>query len=215
MATAPLTQFHFFPSLPYELRLKIYCILLNEPRTVKINSEKSIIKSSHRRYLKSYTSTTPIPSLLHICHESRAEALTHYKPLFRTEHSPCYIYINFDTDTIDLADGIITYLTGEELEGIRRLEIQVEDAAYFGHYNLEMMSKMRGLREVELVAKGEDCNTWQPRGHYLRGIMRDLKELRRENPLWCCPRVRLMHADSGEEFGVVEGGVWTEADEED
>ncbi|KAJ8068141.1 hypothetical protein OCU04_003712 [Sclerotinia nivalis] len=215
MATAPLTQFHPFPSLPYELRLKIYNTLLNEPRTVKINCEKSIIKLSRRRYLKSYTSSTPIPPLLHTSHESRAEALTHYQPLFRTEHSPSYIYINFDTDTINLADGIMTYLAGAELEGIRRLELQVEDAAYFGHYNLEILSKMRGLREVELVAKGEDRGTWQPRGHFLRGIMRDLKELRRENPLWDCPRVRLMHADSGEEFAVVEGGVWTEADEED
>lgn len=91
----------------------------------------------------------------------------------------------------------------------------MEDSAYFGHYNLETIMEMKGLQELELIAKGEDLDTWQPEGHFLRNIMRDLKEVRRDNPEWCCPRVRLVHGRLGKEFGVVEGGVWTEADEED
>ncbi|CAD6444981.1 2c95f05e-8a0c-4daa-a541-6c5a7d7ff779-CDS [Sclerotinia trifoliorum] len=215
MATTPPTQFHHFPSLPYELRLKIYHILLNEPRNVKINGKRPIMKISRKRYLETYTTTTPIPPLLHSSQETRAEALTYYRAHFRSEHSPSYIYVNFERDTIQLADGVMAYLSGEELKGIRRLHLQVEDAAYFGHYNLGMLAKMRGLREVELVGLGEDAGTWQSRGHYFRGMVRELREMRREDPFWDCPRVRIVHADSGEEFAVVEGGVWTEADEDD
>ncbi|TGO49654.1 hypothetical protein BCON_0204g00050 [Botryotinia convoluta] len=215
MATSPLAQFQFFSSLPYELRLKIYGMILNDTRTVQINCEKATIISTRRRYLKSFKSPTPIPSLLHICQETRAEALAHYKPLFCTQYSPSYIYINFTTDIIKLADGIIPYLDGEERDGIRKMELVVSDMAYFGHYNLEAISKMRGLQELELEALGEDLNSWQPEGHYLSTIMKELKEMRREKPDWCCPRVRLVHGRLGKEFGVVEGGIWTEADEED
>ncbi|ESZ92846.1 hypothetical protein SBOR_6754 [Sclerotinia borealis F-4128] len=116
-------------------------------------------------------------------HESRCEALTYYQSFFRTPHSPSYIYVNFTIDTIKLADGIISYVDGEERDGIRKLELAVEDAAYFGHYNLETISKMQGLQELELVATERDRSSWQPEGHYL---------MRREKPDWCCPRVRLV-----------------------
>ncbi|APA15132.1 predicted protein [Sclerotinia sclerotiorum 1980 UF-70] len=214
MATpAPLTQFHHFPSLPYELRLKIYNILLNEPRSVKIDGKRPVMKIGRKRYLETYTTTTPIPSLLHTNHETRAEALTHYHAHFRTEHSPSYIYVNFDRDTISLADGVIAYLSGKELNGIQKLHLQIEDTAYFGHYNLKRLEEMRGLKEVELVGLGQDAGTWQLRGHYFRGLVREIREMRRRAPLWDCPRVRIVHADSGEEFAVVEGGGWSEDDE--
>ena len=106
-------------------------------------------------------------------------------------------------------------MDGEERDGIKKMELVVSDGAYFGHYNLEAISNMSGLQELELEAQGEDLNTWQPEGHYLNNIMKELKEMRREKPEWCCPRVTLVHGRLGKEFGVVEGGIWTEADEED
>ena len=90
----------------------------------------------------------------------------------------------------------------------------MQDSAYFGHYNLEFIVKMKGLKELEVIAPGEDLDTWQPEGHFLRNLVRDFKETRRDHPDWCCPRVRIIHAGSGKEFGIVNGGVWTEADEE-
>lgn len=215
MTTNPLTQFHPFPSLPYELRLKIYSLLLTSPRTLPITAQKGTITPTRRRYLKSYTTPTPIPPLLHTCHESRLEALTHYRALFHTPHSPSYIYANFDRDTIQLADGVLSYLGGDELRGIRRLVVDVEDSAYFGHYHLETIMRMEGLSDLELVARGEDLNTWQPEGHFLRGIWRDLREGRKRRKDWWCPRVRLVDRRLGSEFAVFEGGFWAEEDEEE
>lgn len=136
MTTTPRNQFPSFSSLPYELRFKIYGMLLNEPRLLTITCEKATVSTTNGnfQYIKSYTSPTPIPPLLHICHESRVEALTHYKPLFRTKYSPSYIYVNFTTDSIKLADGMLPYLFREKCEGIREMKIVIEDTEYYSHF---------------------------------------------------------------------------------
>lgn len=220
MTTTPPTQFHLFPSLPYEIRHKIYKHILSEPRTVKITGEKGIMTSTSRarRYLKRYNSSTPIPTLLHLSHETRLLALKHYKPHFRTQCSPSYTYINFETDTIELADGILSYLEGrEETDKISKLCVQVMDAAYFSHYHLEMLVHMKRLLQADIRVKEEDVHGWQPAGHFLRALWGDLRELRRQNQEWEYPRIRLMYWDGDEGverlFAVVEG-AWRGDDEE-
>jgi hypothetical protein len=42
----------------------------------------------------------PPPSLLSICHESRAIASKYYRKTFATPHAPARAYFDFDRDTI-------------------------------------------------------------------------------------------------------------------
>lgn len=68
-------SFHLFPSLPTELRLKIYNHIAN------LTSSRRILKISHSPMLERYTSNTAPPLILSLSAESRAWAQTQYSYL--------------------------------------------------------------------------------------------------------------------------------------
>jgi len=66
-----LAHFHLFPNLPPELRLQIWELALPRSRVLKVSVD--IFDASKIALLGPYS---PIPSILHICHESRSLALS-------------------------------------------------------------------------------------------------------------------------------------------
>jgi hypothetical protein len=56
----PLTQFHPFPRMPSELRLKIWKLNVPDERIVELKYSKKIYHA---------VSSTPAPVLLHVCRE--------------------------------------------------------------------------------------------------------------------------------------------------
>ncbi|KUJ18984.1 uncharacterized protein LY89DRAFT_717476 [Mollisia scopiformis] len=87
--------FTLFPNLPVELRLKIWKEAAHITRNVDIWIRRAKLISDdwlvpnldHLGYPRSYfyfISASPIPSILHVSHESRSEALIHYQLDFAT-----------------------------------------------------------------------------------------------------------------------------------
>jgi hypothetical protein len=92
MPTQTTTTFPLFPNLAPELRLKIWAHACF-PRTVSIRYLPS---------LETCVSSSPPPTILHVCHEAREEALRMYSLAFGTRSSPARIYFNPYRDTLYL-----------------------------------------------------------------------------------------------------------------
>jgi len=214
---ATLTEFHLFPELPSELRLKIWHIVLSSPRIVDINCEKGVVKSNQQqtRFIKAFLSSTPIPPTLHVCRESRYEALSTYKTYFTTFKSnytpfhttlkaPNYIYIAFGQDTIRCSDNLLEYIDNIELGSIEKMILEVADASYFGHFNMEVVMGMVRLKELELNTAEGLLTDW--RGDSKAILTRDFEGARMNNPGWECPRVLITSRKTGELLKILEGG---------
>ncbi|KAL7934487.1 hypothetical protein V8C35DRAFT_29486 [Trichoderma chlorosporum] len=94
-------SFCSFAKLPAELRLKIWALSRPSPRLVSIQCGSDISpisKPSPRNSNAGCTSPTPTPASLHICAESRAEALKTYRPSFGFFRGPGQVFFNFDVD---------------------------------------------------------------------------------------------------------------------
>ncbi|OLN81788.1 hypothetical protein CCHL11_08923 [Colletotrichum chlorophyti] len=92
-------QQHLFPALPIELRLKIWNFNLPPPRVVPIRcGAKSLSFSSHAQSpspsTSGCTSYAPVPVNLHVCHESRREALGSYRLSFGMTRNPGQIFFD-------------------------------------------------------------------------------------------------------------------------
>jgi hypothetical protein len=178
--STPLTKFHLFSHLPKELRLEIWNIFLSEPRQIKIDCKKRRVLQ--RRVVDSWLCDHRIPALLHVCSESRFLALSYYTPYFTTETCSKAIYLNFEQDTICFSDGIIGYLNGEEKKGIRKMVLQTKDVAYFGHFNLDFIIEMEGLRELEIWGDGANVNSWYGNDRHIANTKADFEDARRTDP---------------------------------
>ena len=159
-----LTEFHLFQALPRELRLQIWGIALSIPRNVNIacdtrNFHPGLQSNTFQGQppspsLKSFTSSDRPPALLHVCRESRLEALRIYKPFFQIESSPKYIYVAFSQDTIKTSDFFLRFLRGVELQGIQKMAINVNDPISFGHGDIQILKEMQpNLTELELLVE--------------------------------------------------------------
>jgi hypothetical protein len=211
-----LTSFPIFPTLPIEIRLKIWGIVLSTPRTVPMTCNKEPLHPGKRRAAKSFTSTCPPPALLHVNRETRYESLNIYAPHFKHPLSPIATYLNLSLDTIKFADGVLPYVEQAlpvELGLIQCMTLETKDCAYFGHYNMEILKEMSGLRELEIVARRGAVYSWDRGEDFVEKIKMAFEDGRREDPGWICPRVTVMNGETGELGGVVEGGAlipgWT------
>jgi 2EXR family len=108
----PLDQFQPFRKLPVELRLMIWKQACVEPRIVKIVAYSNILfdVADFQPY-SIFTTETPPPAVMHICHEARKEGFKHYTKMFKKSplapvHSRgMVIYINSEKDTVCLTVG--------------------------------------------------------------------------------------------------------------
>jgi len=103
-------QFTLFPKLPFEIRAQIYAYALPEPRLIelicevpsrlKLSLNSKTEKQTHA-HLLDYVSKAPIPSLLHVCRESRGEAMRTYELGLGYGHeNRGKIFIDFTRDTL-------------------------------------------------------------------------------------------------------------------
>ncbi|TVY88940.1 hypothetical protein LAWI1_G004631 [Lachnellula willkommii] len=200
-APSKLTEFHLFPNLPTELRLKIWGIILSTPRVLHMRRNERVEHS--RRIAESFASDEPPPAALHACHESRHEGLSIYKPVFKTNSSPKYTYTAFEHDTIEFSVSILEYIRAPELQCIQRMILEVGDLGYFKQFCMDILKKMKGLKELELVVweKHHWCIA------HCRGVLiRGFKEAKILDPGWECPKVKIVDQFNGEEVGLIPGG---------
>jgi hypothetical protein len=158
----PLTTFTIFPSLPAELRLKIW----------RESCSPRIITLNYNQASDSFASC-PQPALLSTCHESREEALRIYTPFFGTNSHKPHIYFNPYRDTIHLPrHGQMGYddslrdfkkLVRDEtglLDEVRHVAIdhvQLDIKRPWESYNKAMfLRSFRKLEEVTLVLSNEN-----------------------------------------------------------
>jgi len=211
-------SFELFPTLPFELRLKIWDLVLSSPRVVTLSCERAKL-DRERRFAKAFTSKTPPPALLHVCRESRFEALSTYQPFFKTETSPIFTYVSFEQDAIHCAEIVLDYMGEVEVQSIQRMTVEVNDAEYFGHFHMGVITGMRKLKEMSLLAEEGRLLGWHRNGRYVEALTNGFKDARYTDPGWECPRIRIMNKHTGEELSVIEGGAlipgWKEGDEVD
>lgn len=111
-----LNEFRLFYSLPFELRSKIWSMGLSIPREVEI-----ICKP-----FTNFKSSNKPPTLLHVCRESREEALKIYT-LFHT------VYISPSQDRIIVFDGSLKYMKGAE--GTQKMTVKIKHSSRFHHFS--------------------------------------------------------------------------------
>ncbi|KAL2064407.1 hypothetical protein VTL71DRAFT_4901 [Oculimacula yallundae] len=212
-----LAEFHLFPTLPSELRLKVWGFSICEPRVVEIGCRKGTRKTAQQssRFVEAFIPSAPVPAALQVCRESRYEALATYKTHFTSYKSstppysisllPRYIYIALGQDTIRCRDNLLEYLDNEEKANIEKLILDVADAAYFGHFSMEIIMHMNKLKELELHTAEGLLTDW--RGNSTEILTRDFEMGKTNVPGWECPRVRIMSSKTGEELKVLEAGA--------
>ncbi|KAK2000624.1 hypothetical protein LX36DRAFT_698837 [Colletotrichum falcatum] len=136
----PLRNFHLFPTLPVELRLKIWSFNLPPPRVVPIRcgSKNLTFASSaepRRPSTRGCTSYAAVPVNLHVCRESRHEALASYRLSFGMTRNPGQIFFGNAHDVLYfgardgyMASGaqfftVMTLCDPADLAGVRHLAI--------------------------------------------------------------------------------------------
>lgn len=209
------TDFQLFPSLPTEIRLKVWTIALSVPRVVEIIPNPPEVYWHPANFglagpvpAKSWTSSCPPPSLLHVNREARSEALDTYKPYFTTPPPPLSsvhcIYLNLSQDTIKLVNYYAAYLGEAERGEIQRMVLDAE--TYFSKLtDMKTLKQMMRLKEVEVLVPTARF--------YARRVLDDFRAERSVNPGWVCPRLTIRDKSTGGLVGVLDGGAmipgWT------
>jgi hypothetical protein len=210
---SPINKFHSFQALPSELRLRIWSLVLVVPRDVNIVCDTGVIKRGVPRTAKSFYSSTRPPPLLHVCHESRFEALKLYHRVFQTASSPRYIYVAFSQDTIKADGSIVQYLGTAELEGIQRMVLDI-DPAYFVHFSLDILKQMQpNLKELEVVVQQGEVWNWNQGQEYLLKVNGDFLDAIAADTEWRWPEIRIVEAKTGELYKRLPGSATTTAEE--
>lgn len=204
-------KFSRFGELPTEIRLKIWLLAAEEPRTVHLKCQKEAYSygTGQRFFAKSFTSTTPPPAVLHVCRESRSETLSEYKLSFATPHTPGQVYIAYERDTVRFPSTTLGSLYPEELQSIRSMSLEVVDYPYFAHFNMGILKGMSSLKSLELRAIQNKELGWT-RG-VLRTLMEDFDEERENFPdEGRMLNIKIVSGDTDKELAASnQDGVWT------
>jgi hypothetical protein len=201
-------EFHPFLALPSELRLQIWRMALSIPRNVNVACDTGIFQRGVPRSAKSFSSSERPPALLHVCRESRIEALRIYKPLFQTKSSPKYIYVAFSQDIITVSDNILGFLRGVDLQGIQKMAINIKDPAYFGHFNIDILKKMQpNLTELELIVEQPETYRRNHGESCLQLVTGDIRQAMAMDPGWVWPNMNIVDGKTGKLVERILGGI--------
>ncbi|KAH7160053.1 hypothetical protein B0J13DRAFT_119881 [Dactylonectria estremocensis] len=180
-----MAAFHLFCKLPTELRLKIWNHNLPQTRLVPIRCGSNWSSSLEpiRSGLSSSTgctSSAAIPANLHVCAESRTEALKHYRLEFGFARGPGQVFFNPDRDIMYFGprDGYMaadsqfntcmSMCDPDQLAAVRR--VAINDALFWidttyrsmtaSSLTVELLrrlqSRMPGLEEIIFVPRDEE-----------------------------------------------------------
>ena len=148
-----LAKFDKFPKLPAELRLMIWREALPGPRLVNVIFE---FKDNYTRfgtrplYCKS---CTPHPAMLHVCRESREEALKKYSLCFAMFSGQGKIYFDMNVDNFLITcDDLMDLLTSlNVIGGLRMPSFQG-----LRHLTLLLCPSMRDVEPREIIFLVQD-----------------------------------------------------------
>ena len=165
----PPTEFLLFPELPGEIRLKIWSFAISIPRTVTITIDRPPFKRGAAETVKTFQTDVPAPATLYTCAESRHEALAIYKPCFNTYRTKGdhflptgrHLYVSFEQDTFRFEDTLLVYLGELELNGLQNIVLDVKDCGYFGHFNMDIVKKMKYLKKLDLWGDKGVTYSWR------------------------------------------------------
>src|SRR5579871_1571219 len=198
------TEFYLFQALPRELRLRIWGFAISIPRKINLRT----FLPGAPRATKSFTSSDRPPALLHVCHESRLEALRTYKPFFQTKSSPKYIYVAFSQDTIKISGNDLRFLGSVELQSIQKMAISVDIPAcfgysYFGYSVLDILKKMQpNLTELELLIEQGNLHNGETYLQRVKGVILDAMAMDSD---WRMPDVKFVDRKTGKPIGRILG----------
>ena len=180
------TSQHLFPILPPELRIKVWAFSLPQPRVVPVRcGAKSLSPSSHDFQRSSSssrgcTSSAQIPANLHVCRESRLEALQSYHPSFGIARGPGQVFFDPERDILYFGarDGymaseaqfltVMSLCNQEELSRVRY--VAINDALFWINSNyhsmaaanltveviMQIRNRIPNLRELIFVPRDEN-----------------------------------------------------------
>jgi hypothetical protein len=156
--------FHRFPTLPLELRLRIWHFALQIPYMINLHMGWQLDPYSNACTKYLYASSNIPRPLLFVNWEARAAALSAYLPGFYNQSGTKVVWINPKLDTLYL-DGLLVDLLVKYcvVKWIERVAFPVEDWLILNNYGMPMMpwrtrilcEHMRALREVQLVTWDE------------------------------------------------------------
>jgi hypothetical protein len=184
-------SFHFFPSLPAEIRLYIWNLSLPTNRIIRITCDRGI-KPTSRRYARAFHADHPNPAQLQVNREAREETLRVFVPYFRTEESPhACIYLAPQRDTVRLTEAVLAYLGEAERNALQRMIIEVHDYLMFETYGMKDLGCMQGLKDVDLVVSESFVASYHRRD--MVDVLKEaFEEYVRNHPQWKIPQVRVL-----------------------
>ncbi|KAL2062418.1 hypothetical protein VTL71DRAFT_6684 [Oculimacula yallundae] len=150
-----MDSFTLFPSLPSELRIKIWQQTFPAPRIVPVR---------FNRLTSQYVSNAPPPALLHVCSQSRSIFLETYTNLLLSPRYTSTVFVNFAHDTVFFdsldcspdGDLAIDLASSPCRDRIRHLAIDAQLWEVLRVFKYEALSEVRllsGLRTVALVMR--------------------------------------------------------------
>lgn len=200
-------EFHLFQFLPNELRLQIWRVALSIPRNVNVACNTGILQRGVPRSARSFTSSERPPALLHVCRESRLEALRIYKPSFQTVSSPKYIYVAFSQDIIKVSDSTLRFLRKVDLQNIQKMAINIKYPVYFWLFNRGILKKMQpNLTELELIVEQPETFI-RSRGSYPQMVTADIRQAMARDPGWVWPNMKIVDGKTGKLVEQILGAM--------
>ncbi|KAH8667650.1 hypothetical protein BGZ60DRAFT_409692 [Tricladium varicosporioides] len=186
--------FHPFSRLPLELRSRIWKLSANEPRVVTVRG----IPAAGHLQMDHFVSLVPTPSVLQVCRESRFEALRFYTKAFTYGSSPCFIWTNFNVDTIKINDFRVCRLLARDAALIQQLVVESSDAELFNGYYAYHFSEMKGLKSI-LISSLQKVEEWGPEICVMESKFRDWFG---GVEGWMCPEMKIIEKDTGVEMNM-------------
>jgi hypothetical protein len=221
-------SFTLFPELPLELRLKIWSFIAPGPRTVSIKYKGLSFYSIGKGFSAAagWRSPDPVPTILHICQESRTEALKSYRLAFGSYLHSGRIYFDFSKDTLRfgnnqgdaymtvpemLQSGPIDYMLdiflggdfygADDAEKVRYMITDIDESVYGRRaFCWDEIRLFTGLKELTIMPWDED----EMAGELMKGYRDTLRNVASSHPEWVVPRITVVSATSGTLWGTLE-----------
>jgi hypothetical protein len=220
--------FTLFRELPLELRLNIWSFIAPGPRTVSVKYKGLSCYSTGKGFLAAadWRSPDPIPIVLHICRESRTEALKSYQLAFGSYLHPGRIYFDFSKDTLRfgnshrdaymtvpemLQSGPIDYLLdvflggdpcgADDAEKVKYMITDINESVYGKRaFCWNEIRLFTGLKKLTIMPRDED----EMADELMRGYRDTLRNVASKHLEWVVPQIAVVSATSGELWGTLE-----------